>query len=211
MRSIVEVLQRSGRWDNTLFVLTSDHGQAFGEKGIIFHTLRIDEGEIRIPLWVRYPDHSFAGEEGVGWASLIDVVPSIMKTLGCAWDSPSGVAFDQLVDRPRTDPVLTMGDGIIWKHTDNLMSPDRRRWLDRLFTAAYQGDDKVLLDATNDQYSAFDVVRDSREEHDLLPGQAERLAPLMTAAKTVASRLQQQTGAVHSAEVEDRLKSWGYI
>src|SRR5262249_36001130 len=57
---LVATLKKHDRWENTVFVLTSDHGQAFLEHGTLFHMHRADEGLLRIPLWVRYPH----GERG---------------------------------------------------------------------------------------------------------------------------------------------------
>jgi len=55
VRRIVEGLRRAGRWENTLFILTSDHGQAFLEHETLYHRFRVDEEITRVPLWVRGP------------------------------------------------------------------------------------------------------------------------------------------------------------
>ena len=35
VQRIVASLKAAGRWENTMFVLTSDHGQAFGRDGVV--------------------------------------------------------------------------------------------------------------------------------------------------------------------------------
>ncbi len=212
LSAIVTRLKEAGRWDNTLMVLTSDHGQAFCEHGILFHTLRVDEGELRIPLWVRYPDGSYAGKSAEGWASLIDIAPTVLEAAGATgYSSPSGILLANLVDRPRPVPILAMGDGIIWSHTDRLMTPERRAWLDREFAVAYQADRKVILDVTNQKLSAFDIASDPGEQNDTLPRESELLRPLIAAAESLGEQLRRRGEPPQSQDVGERLKSWGYL
>jgi arylsulfatase A-like enzyme len=211
LAAIVDVYRERGRWDNTLMVLTSDHGQAFGEHGILFHTLRIDEGEIRIPLWVRYPDSPLVGE-GVGWASLIDVAPTVLRAAGAPdWESPSGRDLGQLADKARSEPLLTMSDGLIWTHVDQMLTSERRAWLDQVFVGAYRDEFKVVLEARTGALSAYNIVRDSGEREDLMPQLGTQLESLVSAASAVGQRILGSGAPVRSQEVQDRLKSWGYI
>ena len=211
LAAFVDVYRERGRWDNTLMVLTSDHGQAFGEHGILFHTLRIDEGEIRIPLWVRYPDSPLVGE-GVGWASLIDVAPTVLRAAGAPdWESPSGRDLGQLADKARSEPLLTMSDGLIWTHVDQMLTSERRAWLDQVFVGAYRDEFKVVLEARTGALSAYNIVRDSGEREDLMPQLGTQLESLVSAASAVGQRILGSGAPVRSQEVQDRLKSWGYI
>lgn len=209
---IVEEFKRAGRWDNTVMVLTSDHGQAFGEHGIIFHTLRVDEEMTRIPLWIRFPNGVHAGESGVGWASLIDVFPTFLKAAGIDdWKTPSGYDLGYLADNQRHEPLFTMSDGLIWTHVDEMLAEERRSWLDRVFVAAYQSDRKVVVNAVSGEASAFAFDQDPLEVHDILPDEADRLEPLVEDAKEVGRRLLSQGAPLRSQAVEERLKSWGYV
>ncbi|HXQ48206.1 MAG TPA: sulfatase, partial [Thermoplasmata archaeon] len=79
---IVDVLRRTGRWDDTLLILTSDHGQAFGDHGTMFHMHRADEPLVRIPLWVRPPRGVGGGRVAQGWASLVDIPPTLLLEAG---------------------------------------------------------------------------------------------------------------------------------
>jgi arylsulfatase A-like enzyme len=212
LRAIVQVFKDAGRWDNTLMFLTSDHGQAFGEHGILFHTLRIDEGLTRVPLWVRYPRGVRGGETGVGWTSLIDIAPTSLKAAGAAeWKTPSGHDLERLIENPRPEPILAMGDGMIWTHVDAMLSPERREWLDRIFIAAYDRDRKVIVEARTGAASAYDIERDPAEAVDVLPAEQDRLQHLVDAASAAGRMVVRKGAPVRSQAVEDRLKSWGYV
>ena len=79
LQRIVNIYQEAGRWKNTLFLLTSDHGQAFGEHGMIYHGVRTDEEMLRVPLLLRLPNDELAGAVGTGWASPMDAVPTVLR------------------------------------------------------------------------------------------------------------------------------------
>lgn len=64
LRRIVDVLDRRGELDDTLLVVTSDHGEGFGEvsrlKGtrLVGHVEGIDESQLHVPLVVKQPGQS---------------------------------------------------------------------------------------------------------------------------------------------------------
>jgi len=45
-----------GLLDNTLVVVTSDHGEGFGEHGLYLHDAAVYETHLHVPLWIRHPD-----------------------------------------------------------------------------------------------------------------------------------------------------------
>lgn len=48
-------LEARGELDDTLSVITSDHGERLGERGLVGHSLLMDPYLLRVPLLVRYP------------------------------------------------------------------------------------------------------------------------------------------------------------
>jgi arylsulfatase A-like enzyme len=48
-------LKRRGLWENTLIIVTGDHGEMLGERGLLGHTERLYEPVLRVPLFVRHP------------------------------------------------------------------------------------------------------------------------------------------------------------
>jgi arylsulfatase len=46
-------LRRSGRYDDSLVVLTADHGEELGDRGGWGHGQRLTDEQIRVPLWMR--------------------------------------------------------------------------------------------------------------------------------------------------------------
>jgi arylsulfatase A-like enzyme len=50
--------EAAGLLDDTLFILTADHGEAFGEHGVYLHDAGLYEENISVPLWIRHPQRA---------------------------------------------------------------------------------------------------------------------------------------------------------
>jgi arylsulfatase A-like enzyme len=209
---LVRAFVRHGRWDNTLAVLTSDHGQAFLEGDTIYHRFRVDEPIARIPLWVRPPGGRPGGDRRDGWASLIDVPRTLAGLVGReAFGDPSARSLldaeGGLVDRP----VYVMTDGI--RPAEIPRAPEVwRKFLDRLEVAVYRGTVKAV--ARED--GSVDVLRVQVPDRGVPPepvaGDAEpdarELAELARRAVELASaRIASQP---YHGSVERRIAGWGY-
>ena len=79
---ILDLLKTAGIEDRTLVVVTSDHGEAFGEHGELGHSIFCYEENIRIPLILNLPGHLPPGKRTEGPASLVDVKPTVLELLG---------------------------------------------------------------------------------------------------------------------------------
>jgi arylsulfatase A-like enzyme len=207
---IVEEFRRAGRWENTLMVLTSDHGQAFGEHGALFHITAIDEPEIRVPLLVRPPGGVQGPKTALGWASLIDVAPTMLNAAGVpeAAANLPGTDLRGLFEAPRSAPVLALSDGLV--HAARA-PPKRKADIDRLLDGASQDDRKVVVDPALGTIRAFDVARDRFESRDLWIDEQADFAPLSELAIDLGRQVLGGPVASLGSDVEDRLRSWGYI
>jgi arylsulfatase A-like enzyme len=109
---IVDIFSRGRSPASTLVMVTSDHGQSFGEGGHIFHTRETGDELLRVPLLVRFPGENLSGAVSDEWTSLVDVAPTILEAAGAPLDSVAdGESLARLIRRKRQEPVLAMGDG----------------------------------------------------------------------------------------------------
>jgi choline-sulfatase len=76
-------LGRLGLRDDTLLVVTSDHGEGLGEHGEEVHGFFVYETTLRVPLILRGPGVA-AGTRVPGTAHTIDVLPTVQALLGLA-------------------------------------------------------------------------------------------------------------------------------
>ena len=54
-------LERSGRLDNTMLIVTSDHGEGHGDHNLMGHAFSVYNEQVRVPLLIRYPEMFPAG------------------------------------------------------------------------------------------------------------------------------------------------------
>ncbi|HEX8985166.1 MAG TPA: sulfatase, partial [Bryobacteraceae bacterium] len=78
---VVDWLRERGLYDDTLIVVTADHGEAFGEKNLVLHANSVYQNLLHVPLLVKFPHSAHTGtiDEPV---SLVDVAPTVLNALG---------------------------------------------------------------------------------------------------------------------------------
>jgi arylsulfatase A-like enzyme len=74
-------LKSQGLYDNSLIVVTSDHGEAFGEHGLYWHRDLMYNGVAYVPLIIKFPFNHTVGREDK-LVSLCDVYPTILSIAG---------------------------------------------------------------------------------------------------------------------------------
>lgn len=109
-------LVSAARGDQDLMVVvTSDHGQTFGEDGNLFHASGTHEYLFHVPLLVRFPSLAGAGSSCVERVSLVDLVPTVRALAqGPSASSTDGEDLQCVVSAGRRKHVLAIADGKSW-------------------------------------------------------------------------------------------------
>jgi arylsulfatase A-like enzyme len=97
---LIQTLKNAGAYENTLIIVTADHGENFGEHHLGYHMFCLYETLIRVPLIMSWPAGLPRGRRIGGLVSLTDVVPTLVDLLdlkgeGSDSDGTSLVPFDQ--------------------------------------------------------------------------------------------------------------------
>lgn len=79
-------LQRMDLMNNTLIVITSDHGEGLGQHGLLQHTFYIYEEAVCVPLLFYWPGHILKGQVVDTPVALVDIVPTILDLVGIEED-----------------------------------------------------------------------------------------------------------------------------
>jgi len=74
---LLDELQEQGVLDNTVTIITSDHGEQFGEHGLFAHSNTVYRQALQVPLLVSFPEHVPAGLRIDAPVSLRDLPASI--------------------------------------------------------------------------------------------------------------------------------------
>ncbi len=92
MGRLLEALEEMGLADNTLLVISADHGEMLGEHHSYGHHKTEWDPQIHIPLIMRYPPRLPAGTRVSGLTESVDVMPTILDI--CGLEPPEGKKMD---------------------------------------------------------------------------------------------------------------------
>lgn len=82
-------LKKSGLYENSIIVITADHGEEFFEGGSLFHGTHLNRYQTSIPTFYKLPQKTMDNiDDKEKITSLIDIFPSIFHTLTLQSDYP---------------------------------------------------------------------------------------------------------------------------
>ncbi len=213
---LLEKLRAQRVLDRTWVVLTSDHGEAFGEHGTTYHGNSVYDEQVRIPLVVLPPIGMQSGpgaQERTGGtasvlrgldapASLVDVTATFLAIAGA---EPIGEGRD--LRAPPTEPPIAriefFGDATkAARHNPRSGSPAR---------AVVQGNHKIV--EQSGRVELYDVVADPEESRNLAqerPEIAERLSRQLVSLKHAAPAPATDRHEIDPQE-RARLRALGYV
>jgi arylsulfatase A-like enzyme len=178
IRQLDELLGRFFGWlddedlgDETLFVITSDHGEEFQEHGSVLHGRTYYEEVIRIPLLLKGPGLP-AGTVVEAATHHVDIVPTILGVMGIPSSQP----------RDGLDLSPTWSGGAIPERT-LFSEADHNNRIDGadvhdILKMARRGSAKFVLDTRRGERELYDLAADPREQRDLSGAADARLAEL---------------------------------
>ncbi|HZL99593.1 MAG TPA: sulfatase-like hydrolase/transferase, partial [Planctomycetota bacterium] len=214
---LLDTLERTGQAGRTLVIVTSDHGEEFGEHGYFGHGKNLYESNVRVPLLVRMPEGPVGGPRS-GWGelaqpavidelvSLVDLPPFILRTVGLAPDPRMslGEEWDALRAVPPARSRVVMELDTRFERVSALREGDFKLHVRTAPTKGVEGSAAAgggpgpaggaQAAAPDAQLQLFDVVQDAGETADL-GGGSPQAAPLRSALE----RFQLLTRAIRAA------------
>ncbi len=160
-------LEERGLLEDSLVVLTADHGEGLGDHGEGSHGFFIYDTTIHVPLIIRPPGGTVTGQVVDTAVSHVDLYPTILDAVGL--DEPRPVHGRSLM------PLMDGGDPG-W---------DREVYSESLYPLLHYGwaplrsvrtDDHKLISAPRPE--VYDLATDPREAQDISVGQPTLLADL---------------------------------
>ncbi|OUS29729.1 hypothetical protein A9Q99_08635 [Gammaproteobacteria bacterium 45_16_T64] len=86
IEAIFEQYREAGLYDDTIFVITADHGQGFGEHNQWFHNNIVYREGIHVPLIIHSRESRDKPKRMTNAVSQVDIVPSILSLLDVEQD-----------------------------------------------------------------------------------------------------------------------------
>jgi arylsulfatase A-like enzyme len=198
---LIQQMKRLGLYENTLLIITGDHGEAFGERHLLGHGLSAYQDEVHVPLIVKYPGASH--REVIGDAvGHTDILPTIMEVAGIAPPTyiqgrslrdQSGNASRKLVTESFPEPSL------------NLPGYDR-------VERAFYSETFKYVSSTSGKHELYDFSADPDETHDLCSAQPTRCDQMQHGLAQWEATIPKQARPKRKLDPQtlERLKSLGY-
>lgn len=135
--------------DDTLVILTSDHGEGFGEHGLYLHDASLFETHLHVPLWIRHPH---------GGTGAVDDVVSTRDLFGlmraaAEGESTGGTILDAA---HRAERPVALAEHFYYPHVPDMLPRYRQN-----IAAAVCGGQKVIV--RDDGLELYDVQDDPAE------------------------------------------------
>jgi arylsulfatase A-like enzyme len=166
---LFEELRRDGLLDSTLVVVTSDHGEDFGEHGHLGHGDWLHESLLEVPLIVRFPGNYDGGATAEQPVRLVDIAPSILELAGLEipedWVGLSlhevDAERDFLASVTRTEKTATPG-AAVEERTAHAILEGSQKWV-----RYGPGFEPTWTSAGEQRFTRFDLGADPSEGVDL--------------------------------------------
>lgn len=172
----------------TAVIITSDHGEAFGENNMFRHGFEVWESLVRVPLVLHVPGAS--PRRVTPRRSLIDLVPTILELMHLpSPGAPEGESDDDFVSGQSllTDVYLPAGKEHAQRDVlvDMPAGPynDARR-------ALIHGDQKLIVSGES-RFALYDLAADPEESKNLAKDDKERLGAMKDRYAAAKARLRE--------------------
>ena len=183
---LVAELERCGLRDNTLVIVTSDHGESLGERDLWEH-VHMEQTNLRVPLIMSWPRGLPRGTRVRAMTDEIDVLPTVCDLLGLDLPREEGergrIDGTSLVPLVRGDAAAVREFSFAENGTHLSIQDPRLKLIvprDMLESPGWTADRA----GPGDQPRLYDLALDPGEEHDIAserPEDADRLAAALRA------------------------------
>jgi len=198
-------LKSRGLYQDTLIVLTADHGEEFHEHGGWWHGQTLYDEQLTVPLIVKAARGGPGGVVNEAMVGSVDIAPTVIAAAGAT-------APDAMVAKP-----LSLAADAPAPRDHAFAESD----LEGNVLHAYRAEGWKLIEANPGNprglpgQQLFEVSRDPRELHDLAGSQQQQVATLAAHLAAVQSKaLASAVGGAQTAidrATEERLRALGYM
>jgi arylsulfatase A-like enzyme len=154
IKKLVDKLRAMKILDDSLLIITSDHGEEFLDHGLFKHGFQLYDSSIRIPLIFYWKDH-LTPQTKDKVVSGMDMPPTILAL--CGLDVPAAMLGSDVFTKSGEEPVL---------FCTHYVNQDQR--------GMRKGRWKLIENVATDEMMLFDMVSDPGERNNLF---ADPLAP----------------------------------
>jgi choline-sulfatase len=202
--TILDELRRRDLLDDTLVVLTADHGESLGEHQEKTHAVFIYDATVRVPLLFRHPRLFPEGKVYDGPVRSVDIVPTLLAALGLpGGNETQGVDLLPAFRGQVPPPALAQYSESLLSEVGFGMAP--------LYGVRSGGFKWIRAP----QPEVYDLRRDPAERHNLYPREARRGAQLDRELSRILEESEHRSLAAQKSPMDretlENLQALGYL
>ena len=216
LKEFLASLKVRGYMDNTMIIITSDHGEHLGEKHMLDHLFSVYEPLIRVPLIIYYPKLFSPGVDDRPVMNF-DLFPTILDSAGIKMPQDLRTKAVSLL-QPKDERIQVAERPARKAHQYRIVQKDYPNFdptpWNRRLRAVYQGKYKFIW-TSDGQHELYDIKADPGEMKNLAGAKPQLAAKLKTIhdnyVKTlVKPKTATQENIPMTVQQRRRLESLGY-
>lgn len=201
---LVRFVESLGLMDETLIVVTSDHGDSLGEHDHLGHRVTLYEQLVHVPLIIRYPARFTPGARVSSHVQLADLYPTFLEVAGGDTAEAAANGFHSLLAPPQTVArPFTVAENTAPKSLDNVVARMIR-------TDKYK-----YIWKSNHQHELYDLTSDPSEQTNLIADEPDVARGMIEQLEAWERSLDDKRIETREAEYDDatlqRLRGLGYV
>ncbi len=208
---LIDLLKEKGIYDNSVIIITSDHGEALGDHNFLTHDNYLYDELIHVPLIVKLPKNKNAGLRKKEITGLIDIAPSLLKFFGM------GIPEEMQGNRDifEFDESNNGFDRFIFSEVNRTKKfINCSSNFDRDLKSVRNGKWKAIL-SSKGSFELYDIISDPLESDNLEESEPARGEEYKTKLNDYFKNADRDKGKkipMHKKkEVIDRLRALGYL
>ncbi len=215
LNSLLTTLKQRGDLDNTIVIITADHGEHLCDHHLLDHQYSLYQSLLHVPLILWYPKQVAPGRSDAQ-VSNIDVFPTILELIGVGQaqtaESPAVSLLHPVANRTRPSDYLGIPLAPIALVKDRHPEWDQKS-ATRTLRAVRSGPYKLIW-ASDKHHALYDLSNDPDEQNNLFASKPEIANTMIAKLQTIDKRSQAQENSRDSKISRSharRLMGLGYL
>ncbi len=172
---LLDFFKQNDIYDNSLILLTSDHGDMIGEHNLMHHSYCIYDELIKIPMILKLPDTINQGKKIDNQVSLMNVPATIMEILG--------IKNETFLNQVQEKSLPIKNDAVEYTHVFSECERPKNEFINTYPDFDFSVYDKHFLTVRSKQYKyiwasdkkheLYNIQNDPNEQFNLISEKAE--------------------------------------
>jgi arylsulfatase A-like enzyme len=213
LKKLIQRLKDSRYFDNTIVIITADHGFQFGDHGMMEHCINLYNEALHVPLIMYWPKTLPAGKRIKDLVQVVDIMPTILELANL----PNPLEIQGCSLLPIINEVSSSKNLAYTELFRNKYRIEKygKRFDKRL--KSLQTKEVKLIKSSAGENELYDLVNDPYEQKNIYNSSADQRQELEVLLKQLEKTFQQSSDIETSKDIEfnekikERLMGLGYI